>query len=115
MGTPGILFGRPFRGDLLRTQPRAEALGCSVMPLRVTRRFARSPIRPLALDAGGPIWQAPPQRSFMSRVLRRLVSAAAMWANALAVVFTGNEVVFFLLIAALGLAGYRASYQMGEQ
>ena len=41
----------------------------------------------------------------MSRFLRRLVSAVAMWAIALAVVFTGNEVVFFLLISALGLAG----------
>ena len=41
----------------------------------------------------------------MSRFLRRLVSAVAMWAIALAVIFTGNEVVFFLLIAVLGLAG----------
>src|SRR5260370_5745030 len=106
MGTPGILFGRPFRGDLLRTQPRAESFRPWAVLLCHFVALAVSPVRPLALDAGGPIWQAPPQRSFMSRFFRRLVSAVAMWAIALSVVFTGNEVVFFLLIAALGLAGF---------
>src|SRR5246127_297664 len=51
----------------------------------------------------------------MSRFLRRLVSAVAMWAIALAVVFTGNEVVFFLLISALGLAGLWEYFQMIER
>src|SRR5215472_9544470 len=51
----------------------------------------------------------------MSRFLRRLVSAVAMWAIALAVVFTGNEVVFFLLISALGLAGLWEYFQMIEK
>jgi phosphatidate cytidylyltransferase len=51
----------------------------------------------------------------MSRFLRRLVSAVAMWAIALAVVLTGNEVVFFLLIAALGLAGLWEYFQMIEK
>ena len=51
----------------------------------------------------------------MSRFLRRLISAVAMWAIALAVIFTGNEVVFFLLIAVLGLAGLWEYFQMIEK
>jgi phosphatidate cytidylyltransferase len=85
-------------------------------------RFALTPIRrhaytpyQLLLDATFPVWQAPPQHFFMSRFLRRLVSAVAMWAIALAVIFTGNEVVFFLLIAVLGLAGLWEYFQMIEK
>jgi phosphatidate cytidylyltransferase len=51
----------------------------------------------------------------MSRFLRRLVSAVAMWAIALTVGFTGNEVVFFLLIAGLGLAGLWEYFVMIEK
>ena len=38
----------------------------------------------------------------MSRFLRRLISAIAMWTIALAVIFSGNEVVFLLFIFSLG-------------
>ncbi|HEY0789838.1 MAG TPA: phosphatidate cytidylyltransferase [Chthoniobacterales bacterium] len=38
----------------------------------------------------------------MSRFLRRLVSAIAMWTIALAVIFSGNDVVFLLFISSLG-------------
>src|SRR5271165_7096799 len=51
----------------------------------------------------------------MSRFFRRLVSAAAMWAIALVVLFTGNETIFVLLIASLGMAGLWEYFQMIER
>src|SRR5260370_30914200 len=48
----------------------------------------------------------------MSRFFRRLVSAAAMWAIALFVLFSGNETIFVLLIGSLGLAGLWEYFQM---
>src|ERR1700738_436046 len=51
----------------------------------------------------------------MSRFFRRLVSAAAMWAIALFVLFTGNETIFVLLIGSLGLAGLWEYYEMIER
>ena len=53
--------------------------------------------------------------SAMSRFIRRLVSAIAMWAIALFVVFTGNETVFLLLIGSLGMAGLWEYFQMIER
>lgn len=44
--------------------------------------------------------------------LRRLLSSAALWATALWVVFSGNEIGFILLISALGLAGLWEYYRM---
>ena len=41
----------------------------------------------------------------MTRFFRRLFSAIVMWAIALYVIFSQNEVVFLLLIGSLGLAG----------
>jgi phosphatidate cytidylyltransferase len=38
----------------------------------------------------------------MSRFLRRLISAIALWTIALAVIFSGNELVFLLFISSLG-------------
>ena len=51
----------------------------------------------------------------MTRFSRRLVSAAAMWAIALLVLFTGNETIFVLLIGSLGLAGLWEYFQMIER
>jgi CDP-diglyceride synthetase len=51
----------------------------------------------------------------MSRFFRRLVSAAAMWAIALVVLFTGNETIFVLLIGSLGMAGLWEYFQMIER
>jgi phosphatidate cytidylyltransferase len=48
----------------------------------------------------------------MSRFFRRLLSAAAMWAIALFVLYTGNETIFVLFIGALGLAGLWEYFQM---
>jgi phosphatidate cytidylyltransferase len=49
------------------------------------------------------------------RFARRLLSAIAMWAIALCVIFSGNEVIFLVLIASLGLAGLWEYFQMIEQ
>src|ERR1700736_5980290 len=43
----------------------------------------------------------------MSRFFRRLVSAAAMWAIALVVLFTGNETIFVLLIGSPGMRCFK--------
>jgi phosphatidate cytidylyltransferase len=51
----------------------------------------------------------------MSRFYRRLISAVAMWAIALAAIFSGNEMVFLLLIGSLGLAGLWEYFRMIEQ
>ncbi|MEA3163820.1 MAG: hypothetical protein QOE88_1638, partial [Verrucomicrobiota bacterium] len=50
----------------------------------------------------------------MSRFYRRLISAVAMWAIALAAIFSGNEMVFLLLIGSLGLAGLWEYFRMIE-
>src|SRR5580692_4297136 len=59
--------------------------------------------------------QAPRIPLPMSRFFRRLVSATAMWAIALFVLFTGNETIFVLLIGSLGLAGLWEYFQMIER
>jgi phosphatidate cytidylyltransferase len=51
----------------------------------------------------------------MSRFYRRLISAVAMWAIALFVIFSGNEIVFLLLIGSLGMAGLWEYFQMLER
>jgi phosphatidate cytidylyltransferase len=51
----------------------------------------------------------------MTRFYRRLISAIAMWVIALLVIFSGNEVVFLLLIGSLGLAGLWEYFRMIEQ
>src|SRR4029077_10481834 len=51
----------------------------------------------------------------MSRFYRRLISAIAMWAIALLVIFSGNEIMFLLLIGSLGLAGLWEYFRMIEQ
>src|SRR5258708_11397218 len=51
----------------------------------------------------------------MSRFVRRLVSATAIGAIALFVLFTGNETMFVLLIGSLGLAGVWEYYEMIER
>ena len=51
----------------------------------------------------------------MSRFLRRLLSAAAMWAIALFVVFSANELFFLLLVGSLGLAGLWEYFGMIEK
>src|SRR3984893_17797949 len=51
----------------------------------------------------------------MSRFYRRLISAAAMWAIALFVIFSGNETIFLLLIGALGMAGLWENFRMLER
>jgi phosphatidate cytidylyltransferase len=51
----------------------------------------------------------------MSRFLRRLISAIAMWAIALFVIFSGNETIFLLLISSLGMAGLWEYFRMIEQ
>jgi phosphatidate cytidylyltransferase len=55
------------------------------------------------------------QAKQMSRFFRRLLSATAMWAIALFVLFTGNETIFVLLIGSLGLAGLWEYFQMIER
>jgi phosphatidate cytidylyltransferase len=59
-------------------------------------------------------WQSPRKSSSMSRFFRRLVSAIAMWAIALFVIFSGNETIFLLLIGSLGMAGLWEYFQMIE-
>lgn len=51
----------------------------------------------------------------MSRFFRRLISAIAMWAIALCVIFSGNEIAFLLLIGSLGMAGLWEYFQMLER
>ena len=51
----------------------------------------------------------------MSRFLRRLLSAVAMWLIALFVVFSANELFFLLLIGSLGLAGLWEYFGMIEK
>ena len=51
----------------------------------------------------------------MSRFSRRLISAIAMWAIALSVIFSGNETVFLLLIGSLGMAGLWEYFRMIER
>ena len=51
----------------------------------------------------------------MSRFLRRLASATAMWVIALFVIFSGNETVFTLLIGTLGFAGLWEYFSMIRQ
>src|ERR1700759_4999856 len=51
----------------------------------------------------------------MSRFYWRLISAIAMWLIALAAIFSGNEMVFLLLIGALGLAGLWEYFRMIEK
>jgi phosphatidate cytidylyltransferase len=51
----------------------------------------------------------------MSRFLRRLASAIAMWVIALFVIFSGNEIVFILLIGTLGFAGLWEYFSMIRQ
>src|SRR5258707_6130406 len=51
----------------------------------------------------------------MSRFLRRLLSAVAMWVIALLAIFSGNELFFLLLIGSLGLAGLWEYFGMIEK
>src|SRR6201984_1495143 len=51
----------------------------------------------------------------MSRFLRRLLSAVAMWLIALFVVFSAVELFFLLLIGSLGLAGLWEYFGMIEK
>src|SRR6202035_3096272 len=51
----------------------------------------------------------------MSRFYWRLISAIAMWVIALLVIFSGNEIIFLLLIGSLGLAGLWEYFRMMEQ
>ncbi|MBV9490910.1 MAG: phosphatidate cytidylyltransferase [Verrucomicrobia bacterium] len=51
----------------------------------------------------------------MSRFVRRLASAIAMWVIALFVIFSGNELVFLLLIGTLGFAGLWEYFTMIKQ
>jgi phosphatidate cytidylyltransferase len=51
----------------------------------------------------------------MSRFLRRLLSAAAMWIIALFVIFSGNEILFLCLVGALGLGGLWEYFRMIER
>jgi phosphatidate cytidylyltransferase len=51
----------------------------------------------------------------MSLFYWRLISAIAMWAIALLVIFSGNEIVFLLLIGSLGLAGLWEYFRMIEK
>jgi len=45
MGTPGILFGRPFRADLLEPNPGPKAFGPGLLCYATSRH---SPFRPFA-------------------------------------------------------------------
>jgi phosphatidate cytidylyltransferase len=54
-------------------------------------------------------------KRLMSRFLRRLIGATAMWTIALIVVFAGYEPAFFVLITTLGLAGLWEYFQMIEK
>jgi phosphatidate cytidylyltransferase len=56
-----------------------------------------------------------PDSAFMSRFFRRSLSATAMWAIALFVIFSGNEIIFLLLICSLGLAALWEYFGMIEQ
>jgi phosphatidate cytidylyltransferase len=56
-----------------------------------------------------------PDSAFRSRFIRRLLSAIAMWAIALFVIFSGNEIIYLLLIGSLGLAGLWEYFVMIEQ
>ncbi|HYY30818.1 MAG TPA: phosphatidate cytidylyltransferase [Chthoniobacterales bacterium] len=51
----------------------------------------------------------------MSRFSRRLISATAMWIIALSIIFSGNEILFLLLIGSLGMAGLWEYFGMLEQ
>lgn len=51
----------------------------------------------------------------MSRFIRRLLSAIAMWAVALYVIFSNNEIIFLLLIGSLGLVGLWEYFRMIEK
>src|SRR5260370_35917443 len=51
----------------------------------------------------------------MSRFLRRLLSAVAMWVIALLAIFSANELFFLLLIGSLGLAGLWEYFGMIEK
>src|SRR5689334_21790135 len=51
----------------------------------------------------------------MSRFLRRLVSAIALWVIALFVIFSRNELVFLLLIGTMGFAGLWEYFSMIQQ
>ncbi len=51
----------------------------------------------------------------MSRFLRRLFSAVAMWLIALFVIFSANELFFLLLVGSLGLAGLWEYFGMIEK
>jgi phosphatidate cytidylyltransferase len=51
----------------------------------------------------------------MSRFYRRLISAIVMWAVALGVIFSGNEIVFLFFIVAVGMAGLWEYFRMVEQ
>jgi phosphatidate cytidylyltransferase len=56
-----------------------------------------------------------PDGTFMSRFIRRLCTAVAMWIIALLVIFSGNEIIFLLLIGSLGMAGLWEYFQMIEK
>jgi phosphatidate cytidylyltransferase len=51
----------------------------------------------------------------MSRFYQRLVSGIAMWIIALAAVFSGNEIIFLLLIGSLAMAGLWEYFHMLER
>jgi phosphatidate cytidylyltransferase len=51
----------------------------------------------------------------MSRFYWRLISAIAMWTIALLVIFSGNEIIFLLLIGSLGLTGLWEYFRMIER
>jgi phosphatidate cytidylyltransferase len=53
--------------------------------------------------------------AYLVRFLRRLFSAIAMWAIALGVIFSGNEIAFLLFICSLGLIGLWEYFGMIEQ
>ena len=53
--------------------------------------------------------------AFIGRLIRRLISAIVMWVIALFVIFSGNEIIFLLLIGSLGMAGLWEYFQMIEQ
>jgi phosphatidate cytidylyltransferase len=51
----------------------------------------------------------------MSRFFQRLVSGSAMWIIALSAIFSGNEIVFLLLIGSLAMAGLWEYFRMLER
>ena len=65
--------------------------------------------------AGGPsILDVPPDCMTERKLvfLRRLGSAVALWTAALWIIFSGNELGFFLMISSLGLIGLWEYYRM---